>query len=69
MMCFVMNSINMFGNFMIFYGYNHKKDLVTLKYNYREAHSLKFTFMNFISLVTNWYGLIMNDYGNCYELV
>ena len=37
--------------------------------NYRETHQLKFTFINFISLVMNNFGLVMNDYGHCYELV
>ena len=63
------NFMNFYGSFMNYYGYNHKNDLVTSKHNYRGAHQLKFTFMNFIGLVVNYVGLVMKGYGHCYKLV
>ena len=37
--------------------------------NCRGLDKLKFTFMNFISLIMNYFGLVMNDYDHCYKLM
>ena len=57
--------------------YNHCYELVYLKLmnssiqsiNCCGAHQLKFTFMNFIGFVINYFDFVMNCYDNCYELV
>ena len=63
------NFINLYGSFIISYGYNHKNNLITLTYNCHGTYQLKFIFMSFISLIIIFLGLIMNDYDHCYELV
>ena len=63
------NFTNIYDSFMNSSEYNNKNNLVTLKYNCRGAHQLKFIFINFISLIMNYFDLVMNDYDHCYELV
>ena len=56
------NFMNLYDSFMNSYGYNHKNNLITLKNNFCGSHQLKFIFLNL-------FGLVMNNYVHCYELV
>ena len=57
-----MNSIVMFGNIMNLYSSFINSYYPLQNINSRKTHQLKFSFMNL-------FGLIMNSYGHCHELV
>ena len=59
---FVMNSIGMFDKFMNIYRLFINSYCPLQNINCRGANQLKFIFMNFIILVMNSLGLVMNNY-------
>ena len=64
---FVMNSIGMFGKFMIFCGSFMNYYCPIQSINCHGAHQLNFTFMNFIDLIMNYFSLVTNSHY--FELV